>query len=148
MLVLRQYEQIRARGKCRGRVFVPKGREVALPGAFIRWGERTLCCGIAGEYAASFSAAFAETPAAKGHRSSRGGARRNGACAPRLSLAVPACRPATRAGRQGPPPCCACRRLSASRRTNRNAPRPYAPQGVCGGRDGDRPAQPLSKAGL
>ena len=67
---------------------------------------------------------------------------------PGRSLAVPACRPALRADRQGPPPFCACRRLSASRRTNQNAPRLYAPQGVCGGRDGARPAQPLSKAGL
>lgn len=129
--------------KCRGRVFVRKGGK-RFAGAFIRWGERRLCCGIAGEYAASFSAAFAETPAAKSHKSSRGGR----APPPRLSLAVPACRPAARAGRQGPPPCCACRRLSASRRTNRNAPRPYAPQGVWGGRNGARPAQPLSKAGL
>ncbi len=58
--------------KCRGRVFVRKGGK-RFAGAFIRWGERRLCCGIAGEYAASFSAAFAETPAAKSHKSSRGG---------------------------------------------------------------------------
>lgn len=84
--------------KCRGRVFVRKGGK-SLCGAFIRWGERTLCCGIAGEYAASFSAAFAETPAAKGHRSSRGGARRNGARPRGWSLAGP-CLPARNAGRQ------------------------------------------------
>lgn len=132
---------------CRGRVFARKGGK-SLCGHFHPVGRaktalrhsRGVCCLL-------FGRVCRNAGRRKPQKQPRGSAPFRRA-PPRLSLAVPACRPALRADRQGPPPFCACRRLSASRRTNQNAPRLYAPQGVCGGRDGARPAQPLSKAGL